>query len=54
MATKKKPTKKRFDQGAGVRELARERVGIVKPAKPIIERDERTNPKHKKDLLAEE
>jgi hypothetical protein len=43
---RKKP--KGFDQGAGVRKLARERVGIVPAARPIEPKSERKKPKHKK------
>ena len=46
MARKKKP--ERFDQEAEVRKLARERVGIVKPARPIEPKDARKKLKHKK------
>lgn len=45
---KRKP--KPFDQGAGVRKLARERVGSVPPAHPIEPKDKRKKPKHKKPL----
>ena len=43
---RKKPD--RFDQEAEVRKLARERVGIVKPARPIEPKEARRKPKHKK------
>ena len=43
---KKKPEK--FDQEAEVRKLARERVGIVKPARPIAPKAARKKAKHKK------
>ena len=47
------PTKKRsFDQKKEVRKLARERVGIVKPARPLETKDKR-KPKHKKPPLEE-
>jgi hypothetical protein len=46
--------RKRFDQKKEVRKLARERVGIVKPSRPIEPKDSRTKPKHKKDPLQEE
>jgi len=38
----------KFDQKAEVRKLARERVGIVKPSRPIEEKPKRQKPKHKK------
>lgn len=49
------PRKKRdgFDQKAGVRKLARERVGTVKPTTPIEPKDDRKKPKHKKPLTEE-
>ncbi len=40
---------KKFDQGKGVRRLARERVGQVAPARVIEEKD-RKKPKHKKPV----
>lgn len=42
-----------FDEGKGVREIARERVGIVPPARPIEPKDKRRKPKHKKPLTAD-
>jgi len=44
---------KKFDQKAGVRRLARERVGSV-PAPKIIQSKPRRKPKHKKPPGAEE
>jgi hypothetical protein len=44
------PKKPRFDQKKEVRKLARERVGIVKPARPIEPKDARVKPKHKKPI----
>jgi hypothetical protein len=44
------PKKKVFDQGKEVRKLARERVGQVKPARPIEPKDDRRKPKHKKPV----
>ena len=38
----------KFDQKAEVRKLARERVGIVKPSRPIEAKPLRKKPKHKK------
>ena len=43
---RKKP--KPFDQGAGVRRIARERVGTVPSTKPIEPKDKRKKPKHKR------
>jgi hypothetical protein len=37
-----------FDQGKGVRKLARERVGTVPASRPIEPKDQRKKPKHKK------
>jgi hypothetical protein len=50
----KKPTihQKTFDQKAEVRKLARERVGQVKPSRPI-EPKTTQKPKHKKPLAPE-
>lgn len=39
-----------FDQSKEVRAIARERVGTVKPSKPIVSKDARKKPKHKKPL----
>ena len=44
------PRSKRFDQKKGVRRLARERVGTVKPTKAIEPKSIRKKPKHKKKL----
>lgn len=44
----KRPARDKFDQSAEVRKLARERVGPVKPAAPIVPKDKRKKPKHKK------
>ena len=51
MAAKKKQV---FDQGAEVRKLARERVGQVKPARPIEPKEVRKKAKHKKPISTEE
>jgi hypothetical protein len=48
---RKKPGK--FDQGAEVRKLARERVGIIPPSRPIQPKAARKKPKHKKDPQAD-
>ena len=42
------PKKEIFDQKKEVRKLARERVGMVPPAKVIIPKVERKKPKYKK------
>jgi hypothetical protein len=42
--------KKVFSAPKEVRAIARERVGTVKPSKPIIPKSER-KPKHKENLL---
>jgi hypothetical protein len=47
------PKKRVFDQSREVRKLARERVGTVKPSKPIEPRDNRKKPKHKKPVVEE-
>lgn len=44
------PKKKVFDQGKEVRKLARERVGQVKPVRPIEPKEEGRKPKHKKPI----
>ncbi len=43
----------KFDQGSEVRKLARERVGPVKPSRPIPEKTKRRKAKHKKQENAE-
>lgn len=43
----------KFDQKAEVRKLARERVGTVKPSRPIEEKPTRKKPKHKKKHIEE-
>jgi hypothetical protein len=48
----KKRKKKTFDQSSEVRALARERVGSVKPSRPILPDTSRKKPKHKKKLDA--
>jgi len=46
---RRKPTPDHaFDQPKEVRAIARERVGIVKPSRPIVPKDQRKKPKHKK------
>ena len=49
LRTRAMPKKLRFDQEAEVRKLARERVGQVKPSRPI-EPKKAQKPKHKKPL----
>ncbi len=51
MARRKEPA---FDQGKGVRKLARERVGTVPSAKVIVPKAQRRKPKHKKPPGEEE
>jgi hypothetical protein len=41
---RRKPT---FDQKKEVRAIARERVGTVKPSRPIVPKSKRKKPKHK-------
>ena len=48
---RKKPT---FDFPKEVRKLARERVGKVPAAKPILPKSARKKPKHKKEPGADE
>ena len=48
------PKKQTFDQKAEVRKLARERVGTVKPSRPIEPKDTRKKPKHPKPLTGED
>ena len=42
-----------FDQHKEVRAIARERVGIVKPAQAILPKTSRKKPKHKKPIHEE-
>jgi hypothetical protein len=46
------PKKPRFDRKAEVKKLARERIGTVKPARPI-EPKTTLKPKHKKPVDAD-
>jgi hypothetical protein len=48
------PALARFDQANEVRAIARERVGTVKPSRPILPEDKRKKPKHKKPPGSEE
>jgi hypothetical protein len=52
-AKRKGSRPEKFDQSKEVRAIARERVGTVKPSQPIIPKNIRKKPKHKK-LPAEE
>jgi len=45
---RRKPDRTTFDQPKEVRAIARERVGTVKPSKPILPESARKKPKHKK------
>ena len=44
----------KFDQDKEVRAIARERVGPVKASRPILPKDQRKKPKHKKPPQEEE
>ena len=44
---RKKPV---FDQQKEVRAIARERVGPVKASRPIVPKQDRKKPKHKKPI----
>ncbi len=48
-----KPKGNKFDQPKEVRAIARERVGSVKPSRPILPKQQRKKPKHKKPLETE-
>jgi hypothetical protein len=48
MKPKKVIIEAKLDTGGVVRELARERVGTVKPSRPIVPKLQRKKPKHKK------
>jgi len=49
-----KRRKPRFDQSKEVRALARERVGAVKPSRPVLPKTSRKKPKHKKPPAVED
>jgi hypothetical protein len=54
--TEPKPDKTetmKFDQPKEVRAIARERVGAVKPSRPIQPKDTKKKPKHKKPITPE-
>ena len=42
--------KKEFSASKEVKAIARERVGTVPPARPIVPKDARRKPKHKKPV----
>jgi len=42
------PKKQRFDQKKEVRKLARERIGTVKPSRPIEPKDAANKPRNKR------
>ena len=50
---KRKPPEK-FSQEKEVRAIARERVGPVKASRPILPKDQRKKPKHKRPPMEEE
>jgi len=45
---------RKFDQKKEVKAIARERVGAVKPARPIVPKTDRKKPKHKRPPGVEE
>jgi hypothetical protein len=47
------PKKRVFDQKKEVRAIARERVGTVKPSRPIEPKEARKKPKHPKRVTEE-
>jgi hypothetical protein len=49
-----KRRKPRFDQAKEVRALARERVGAVKPSRPVLPKTSRKKPKYKKPPAVED
>lgn len=48
------PKPPKFDQKKEVRKLARERVGTVKPSRPLDSNATRKQPKHKKPVTQED
>ena len=50
MKSKKVIIEAKLDSGGVVRELARERVGTVKPSRAIEPKAQRKKPKHKKPV----
>jgi len=50
MKSRKVIIEAKLDSGGVVRELARERVGTVKPSRPIVPKLQRKKPKHKKPI----
>ena len=53
MKPKKVVIEAKLDSGNVVREIARERVGTVKPSRTIEPKTLRKKPKHKKPLTSE-
>ena len=53
MKPKKVIIEAKLDSGGVVRELARERVGTVKPSRAIVPKLQRKKPKYKKPLEEE-
>jgi hypothetical protein len=51
---KNTPETVKFDQEKEVRAIARERVGTVKPSRPILPKGQRKKPKHKKPPTTDE
>lgn len=45
---------RKFDQEKAVKAIARERVGAVKPARPIVPKTARKKPKHKRPAGTDE
>ncbi len=45
--------KTKFDRKKEVRAIARERVGPVKPSRPLVPKTARKKPKHKKPITEE-
>lgn len=45
---------RKFDQNKEVKAIARERVGAVKPARPIVPKTARKKPKHRQPPESEE
>jgi hypothetical protein len=45
--SKSPANRKRFDKKKEIHAIARERVGTVKPSRPIIPKDQRKKPKYK-------
>ena len=54
MKPKKVIIEAKLDSGGVVRELARERVGTVKPSRAIVPKLQRKKPKYKKPIEADD